>query len=304
MAINDEKQKWFRETDPVFWPGQEFALEIDEILYQQRSKYQDILVFKSKTYGNVLVLDNRIQCTERDEFAYQEMMAFLPLLAHPNPKRVLIIGGGDGGVLREVVKYSQVEQAVLCEIDEDVINVSKKYLPDMAKGFYSPKAIINVGDGFEYLKHHTNEFDVIITDSTAPDGPGEALFQESFFSLMKQALKPPHGIICSQGESMWLDLDLIKKMVTFSRNLFPSVAYAYATTPTYPGGLNGFLICSLDKDVNLKEPINEKIADELDTRYYTADVHRAAFALPAFFRKALDEKQTDDNNIKEDKQEL
>ncbi|CAF3842064.1 unnamed protein product [Rotaria sordida] len=116
-AVYDTKH-WFHERNDKFWPGQEFGLEIDEILHQQRSKYQDILVFKSKTYGNVLVLDNCIQCTERDEFVYQEMAAFLPLLAHPCPKRVLIIGGGDGGVLREVVKHPQVEEVVLCEIDQ------------------------------------------------------------------------------------------------------------------------------------------------------------------------------------------
>jgi len=279
--------KWFRETNSKFWPGQEFSIEIDQILHKNRSKYQDVLVFKSKTYGNVLVLDNCIQCTERDEFAYQEMLAFLPLMAHPNPKRVLIIGGGDGGVLREVVKHPQVEQAVLCEIDQDVIDVSKKYLPEMAKGFSSPKAVINVGDGFEYLKSHKNQFDVIITDSSDPEGPAEALFQESFYSLMKDALKPPHGIICCQGESIWLHLNLIKKIVTFSRNLFPSVAYAYASTPTYPSGTIGFVICSLDKDAKLTEPVDEKLVDQLDTRYYTADVHRAAFALPAFVRKEL-----------------
>ncbi|CAF3734750.1 unnamed protein product [Rotaria sp. Silwood1] len=128
-----------------------------------------IYVF-STAHGNVLVLDNRIQCTERDEFAYQEMLAFLPLLAHPNPKRVLIIGGGDGGVLREVIKHPKVEEVVLCEIDQDVIDVSKKYFPEMFKGFLSPKATINIGDGFEYLKIHKNEFDVIITDSSDPEG--------------------------------------------------------------------------------------------------------------------------------------
>jgi len=260
-------------------------------LHQQRSKYQDVLVFKSKTYGNVLVLDNCIQCTERDECAYQEMLAFLPLLAHPNPKRVLIIGGGDGGVLREVVKHPQVEQAVLCEIDQDVIDVSKKYLPGMAKGFDSPKAIIHVGDGFEFLKQNKNEFDVIITDSSDPEGPAEALFQAPFYSLMKAALKQPNGIVCCQAESIWLHLNLIKKIVTFSRDIFPTVAYAFASTPTYPSGTIGFLICSLDTNAKLKEPVDEKIVDQLDTRFYTAEIHRAAFALPAFVRKELDKKQ-------------
>lgn len=132
----------------------------------------------------------------------------------------------------------------------------------MAKGFSHPKAVVNVGDGFEYLKNHPNEFDVIITDSSDPEGiiffqqsrywwssvgPAESLFQESFYSLLKSALKSPHGIICCQGESIWLHLDLIKKIVQFTRNVFPTVAYAFASTPTYPSGTIGFLICSLEK---------------------------------------------------------
>ncbi|CAF1053214.1 unnamed protein product [Rotaria sordida] len=192
-AVYDTKH-WFHERNDKFWPGQEFGLEIDEILHQQRSKYQDILVFKSKTYGNVLVLDNCIQCTERDEFVYQEMAAFLPLLAHPCPKRVLIIGGGDGGVLREVVKHPQVEEVVLCEIDQ---------------------------------------------------------------------------------------------MSIYCRELFSTVAYAIFSTPTYPCGTLGFIVCSLDKNIKLTEPIDVQLADQLDTRYYTSDIHRAAFALPAFVCKKL-----------------
>ncbi|CAF0939360.1 unnamed protein product [Rotaria sordida] len=250
-AVYDTKH-WFHERNDKFWPGQEFGLEIDEILHQQRSKYQDILVFKSKTYGNVLVLDNCIQCTERDEFVYQEMAAFLPLLAHPCPKRVLIIGGGDGGVLREVVKHPQVEEVVLCEIDQ-----------------------------------HQNEFDVIITDSSDPEGPAEALFEKPYYSLMKAALKQPHGIICCQAECIWLDLPLIKKMSIFCRELFSTVAYAIFSTPTYPCGTLGFIVCSLDKNIKLTEPIDLQLADQLDTRYYTSDIHRAAFALPAFVSKEL-----------------
>ncbi|CAF0768179.1 unnamed protein product [Adineta steineri] len=289
LYTDDKNKKWFRESNAELWPGQEFSIEIEEILYQQRSKYQDILVFKSKSYGNVLVLDNCIQCTERDEFAYQEMAAFLPLLVHPNPKRVLIIGGGDGGVAREVIKHPQVEEVILCEIDQDVIDVSKKFLPDMAKGFASSKVTVIVNDGFEYLKQHTNEFDVIITDSSDPDGPAEALFEESFYSLMKAALKQPYGVICCQGECIWLDLPLIKKLMTISRHLFPSVGYANVSTPTYPCGALGFIVCSLNENATVTEPIDIKLADELDTKYYTSNIHRASFALPAFVRKELEE---------------
>ncbi|CAF1031906.1 unnamed protein product [Rotaria magnacalcarata] len=289
IRTDTRNNKWFCEANSQFWPGQEFSIEIEEILYQQRSKYQDVLVFKSKTYGNVLVLDDCIQCTERDEFAYQEMAAFLPLLSHPDPKRVLIIGGGDGGVIREVVKHPQVEEVILCEIDEDVIDVSKKYLPNMAQEFANSKVTVIICDGCEYLKQHTNEFDVIITDSSDPDGPAKVLFEEPYYLLMKSALKQPYGIICCQGECIWLDLPLIKKLVRICSRLFQCVAYANVSTPTYPCGALGFLVCSLNENAKLTEPNNIKLANELNTKYYTADIHRACFALPAFVRKELED---------------
>lgn len=137
---------------------------------QSRSNLTIFICHFRKTYGRALVLDGCIQCTERDEFSYQEMMTFLPLVTHPNPKSVLIIGGGDGGVAREVVKYPTVEKVVQCEIDEMVIDVSKKFLPFMAKGFDSPKLTLHIGDGLDFVSKHENEFDVIITDSSDPIG--------------------------------------------------------------------------------------------------------------------------------------
>ncbi|KAG8568475.1 hypothetical protein GDO81_014014 [Engystomops pustulosus] len=192
---------WFRETCSL-WPGQAMSLQVEEVLHHHKSAFQEILVFKSKTYGNVLVLDGLIQCTERDEFSYQEMIANLPLCSHPNPKKVLIIGGGDGGVLREVVKHPSVESVVQCEIDEEVINVSKQYLPGMAVGYSSPKLTLHVGDGFQFMKQNQDAFDVIITDSSDPVGPAESLFKESYYQLMKTALREG-GILCCQGEKMF-----------------------------------------------------------------------------------------------------
>uniref|UniRef100_A0A8U7NJV1 Spermidine synthase n=1 Tax=Corvus moneduloides TaxID=1196302 RepID=A0A8U7NJV1_CORMO len=192
------REGWFRETCRL-WPGQAMSLQVEELLHHQRSRYQEILVFRSTTYGNVLVLDGVIQCTERDEFSYQEMIANLPLCSHPDPRKVLIIGGGDGGVLREVVKHPTVESVVQCEIDEDVIQVSKKYLPGMAVGYSSAKLTLHVGDGFEFMKQNQEAFDVIITDSSDPMGPAESLFKESYYQLMKTALRED-GILCCQGE--------------------------------------------------------------------------------------------------------
>ncbi|KAG8505592.1 Spermidine synthase [Galemys pyrenaicus] len=305
---------WFRETCSL-WPGQALSLQVEQLLHHQRSRYQDILVFRSKSYGNVLVLDGVIQCTERDEFSYQEMIANLPLCSHPNPRKVLIIGGGDGGVLREVVKHPCVESVVQCEIDEDVIRVSKKFLPGMAVGYSSSKLSLHVGDGFEFMKQNQDAFDVIITDSSDPMGPAESLFKESYYQLMKTALKED-GILCCQGgcrvggggrrqpaprgadaspppgECQWLHLDLIKEMRQFCRSLFPVVGYAYCTIPTYPSGQIGFMLCSKNPSTNFQEPVQQltqKQVEQMQLRYYNSDVHRAAFVLPEFARKALND---------------
>ena len=180
------------------WPGQAMTLKVNKILHHEKSKYQDVLVFESTNHGTVLVLDNVIQCTERDEFSYQEMIANLALMSHPNPKKVLVVGGGDGGVLREVVKHDCVEEAILCDIDEAVPRLSAKYLPEMASGLTHPKSTVNIGDGFAFLRDRKGEFDVIITDSSDPEGPAESLFQQPYFQLMHDALREG-GVISTQG---------------------------------------------------------------------------------------------------------
>ncbi|XP_052227401.1 spermidine synthase-like [Dreissena polymorpha] len=240
--MNKIKDGWFGESNQL-WPGQAMSLQVENVLFHEKSKYQDVLVFKSKTYGNVLVLDGVIQCTERDEFSYQEMLAHIPLNSHPRPRKVLIIGGGDGGILREVIKHPDVERVDQCEIDDKVIEVSKQYLPKMAESFSSPKLHLHVGDGFEYMKAHQGQYDVIITDSSDPVGPASSLFQKSYYELMKSALKPD-GILACQGECLWLHLELIKGMLEFCRSLFPVSDYAYTTIPTYPSGQIGFILCS------------------------------------------------------------
>ncbi|KAJ1913396.1 putrescine aminopropyltransferase [Mycoemilia scoparia] len=292
------KGAWFRET-PQLWPGQAMSIEVNEILHVEKSKFQDVLVFQSKTYGNVLVLDGVIQCTERDEFSYQEMITHIPMMAHPNPKRVLVIGGGDGGVLREIVKHDCVEEAVLCDIDEAVIRVSQKYLPSMAVGFQHPKVKIHIGDGFQFLQDQLDTFDVIITDSSDPVGPAESLYQARYYELMKNALREG-GIISTQGECQWLHLNIIKEVLDFARDLFPKVEYAYTTIPTYPSGQIGFVVCGKDGSVDLTRPNRRwsKEQEEKLCRYYNARIHEAAFVLPTFTRLALEGKTAADHHQK------
>ncbi|RHZ47145.1 hypothetical protein Glove_590g48 [Diversispora epigaea] len=280
---------WFREK-PLLWPGQALGLKIKEVLHHEVSKYQDVLIFESTDYGTVLALDGVIQCTERDEFSYQEMITHLPMMSHPNPKNVLVIGGGDGGVLREIVKHESVEEVTLCEIDETVINLSKKYLPKMSVGFNHPKVKVNIGDGFEYLKDKSSQFDVIITDSSDPVGPAEPLFQVKFFELMKKALRPG-GIITTQGECQWLHLHIIAEVQAYCRSLFPIVEYAYTTIPTYPSGQIGFILCSNNPSYNLKKPLR-KWTEEEETKllkYYNSKIHETAFILPQFTINGLKE---------------
>ncbi|KAA1479185.1 saccharopine dehydrogenase [Dentipellis sp. KUC8613] len=281
------REGWFREISSQ-WPGQAMTLRVNKILHVEQSKYQDVLVFESETYGNVLVLDGVIQCTERDEFSYQEMIAHLPLASHPNPKKVLVIGGGDGGVVREVLKHDSVEKVVLCDIDEAVVRVSKQFLPHMSSLLASPKVEVFIGDGFKFLAENTGSYDVIITDSSDPVGPAASLFEKPYFQLLHDALNAG-GHISTQAECLWLHLPLIQQLRKTTREIFPTAEYAFTTIPTYPSGQIGFVVCSKEAGRDLKTPLR-KVAN---TRYYNEAVHRAAFVLPEFGRALVEE----DKNI-------
>ncbi|ORY62851.1 Saccharopine dehydrogenase-domain-containing protein [Leucosporidium creatinivorum] len=273
---------WFKEVSEQ-WPGEAMTLRVEKILHMEQSLYQDVLVFKSTNHGNVLVLDGAIQCVEHDEFSYQEMIAHLPLASHPNPVSVLVIGGGDGGVLREVLKHPSVKSAVLCDIDEAVPRVSKQFLPHMAAGFDDPRVTVHIGDGFKFLDDKKAEFDVIITDSSDPVGPANSLFEKPYFQLLKESLKPG-GSISTQGECIWLHLPLINDLMTMTRGLFPVAEFAYTSIPTYPSGTIGFVVCTLDENRDLRTPLR----DVKNVRYWNKQVHKQAFTLPTFAQKVVD----------------
>nr|POF08203.1 spermidine synthase [Quercus suber] len=281
------KDGWFREISDM-WPGQAMTLRVKKVVHHEKSKYQDVLIFESTDYGMVLVLDNVIQCTERDEFAYQEMITHLGMFSHPDPKKVLVIGGGDGGVLREVVKHDTVEEAWLCDIDEAVIRLSKQYLPGMSVGYSHPNVKVHVGDGFKFLEDYKNTFDVIITDSSDPEGPAESLFQKPYFELLHGALREG-GIITTQAENPWLHMKMLVDLKKSVKEVFPVAEYGWTTIPTYPSGQIGFLVCSKDGKANVTKPVRTLNDAEEDKqfRYYSAKVHEAAFVLPKFAEKAL-----------------
>ncbi|XP_064385005.1 uncharacterized protein LOC135333909 isoform X2 [Halichondria panicea] len=229
------------------------TFRIDELLYHEKSEFQDIVVIKNELFGTMLFLDGAIQLSERDECAYHESIVHLPLLSHPNPKSVLVVGGGDGGVLREVAKHSTVEEIHLCEIDEKVIEVSKKYLPMTAVGFSDPRVKVHIQDGNVFLEDNKGKFDVIITDSSDSSGLASVLFEKPYHQKMKEALKPG-GIICSQADEVsWTEQQgrfsppCITKLLEVCRTLFPVTATATSNVPTFPCGLCTFVMASTNK---------------------------------------------------------
>ncbi|TKY58630.1 Spermidine synthase 2 [Spatholobus suberectus] len=248
---------WFSEISSM-WPGEAHSLKVEKILFQGKSEYQNVMVFQSSTYGKVLVLDGVIQLTERDECAYQEMITHLPLCSIPNPKKVLVIGGGDGGVIREVARHSSVEKIDICEIDNMVIDVSKQYFPDVAVGYEDPRVTLHIGDGVAFLKEvPEGTYDAVIVDSSDPIGPAQELFEKPFFESVAKALRPG-GVVCTQAESIWLHMNIIEDIVANCCQIFKgSVNYAWTTVPTYPSGMIGFMLCSTEgPPVDFKHPVN------------------------------------------------
>ncbi|XP_078152770.1 spermidine synthase 1-like [Carex rostrata] len=287
---------WFSEISPM-WPGEAHSLKVENILFEGKSDYQNVLVFQSTTYGKVLVLDGVIQLTERDECAYQEMITHLPLCSIPNPKKVLVIGGGDGGVLREVSRHSSVEQIDICEIDKMVVDVSKQFFPDVAIGYEDSRVTLHVGDGVAFLKNATEgTYDAIIVDSSDPIGPAQELFEKPFFESVARALRPG-GVVCTQAESIWLHMHIIEDIVSNCCQIFKgSVNYAWTTVPTYPSGVIGFMLCSTEGPaVDFRHPVFNIEEDESSKsngplKFYNSEIHSAAFCLPSFAKRVIESK--------------
>ncbi|XP_038983853.1 spermidine synthase 1-like [Phoenix dactylifera] len=286
---------WFSEISPM-WAGKAYSLKVEEILFQGKSEYQNVMVFQSSTYGNVLVLDGVIQVTERDECACQEMITHLPLCSIPNPRKVLVIGGGDGGVLHEVSRYSFVEQIDICEIDDLVVDVSKKFFPHLAIGFEDPRVNLHIGDGVAFLKSvPEGTYDAIIVDSSDLIDPAQELFEKPFFESVARSLRPG-GVVCTQAESIWLHMHIIEDIVNVRRQIFKgSVNYAWTTVPTYPSGVIGFMLCSTEgPPIDFQNPVYNIDEDEKSNeskgplKFYNSEIHSAAFCLPSFAKRVIE----------------
>nr|KYP41027.1 Spermidine synthase [Cajanus cajan] len=252
-----------------------------------------MLVFQSPTYGKVFVLDGALQLTEKDECAYQEMMTHLPLCSIPNPKKVLLIGGGDGGILREISRHSSVEQIDICEIDTMLIDVYKEYFPDVAVGYKDSRVKLHVVDaGTLFLSSvPRGTYDAIIVDAFDPIRPDHELFESQFFELVSKALRPG-GVLCIQAESIWFQSLDIEELLTKCRQTFKgSTDYAWTTVPAYPSGVIGFLLCSTEGPcVDFRSPINPINPENYGIskqplKFYNSEVHSAAFCLPSFAKR-------------------
>jgi len=266
------------------------TMKVTKTLFSGKSEFQQLDIVETLEYGRMMLLDGLVMVTERDEFIYHDMITHPALFTHPNPKRVLVIGGGDGGTIREIMKHPGVEEAVLCEIDGLVIEQSIELLPSMACEIdgRNPRVKLHVDDGIAYIREHVNEFDVILVDSTDPIGPAVGLFEEDFYRTVHGALKED-GIMVAQSESPFYHAEIQKGMYKNLRSVFPVVEMYQAFIPTYPSGFWSFAFAS-KKYHPVKDFDRERAAARtFPTRYYNEDLHLGAFMLPTFARENIAE---------------
>lgn len=285
-----EKPLWYEKLHSSF--GQYFSIK--QVLYRDKTDHQDLIIFDTEEFGRVMALNDVVQTTERDEFIYHEMMAHVPLLAHGDVKKVLIIGGGDGGILREVCRHANVEQIVMVEIDKEVVTLCQKYLPCHHAGAYDdPRFKLIIDDGIAFVNHTDERFDLIISDSTDPIGPGENLFKSSFYKGCRRILNTGGLFVAQNGVCF---LQQIEVLNSYQRLMpyFSDVSFYQAAVPTYYGGVMTFAWASENaglRQLSLSNLEARFSASGLkDCLYYNPFIHFASFALPQYLIKALKQK--------------
>lgn len=276
------------EFSELHTPNVKLSIKVDKQLFSLQSEFQRIDVFESKEFGRFLTLDGYMMLTEKDEFIYHEMITHVPMAVHPNPRKVLIIGAGDGGVVRELTRYKCVEHIDLVEIDEMVVEVCKKYLPFTSSKLDDPRVHIHYEDGVRFVRSCEDEYDLIIVDSTDPFGPGEGLFTKEFYGSCYKALRDD-GIMVNQHESPFYEADVAAMQRAHKRiyECFPISRVYQAHIPTYPSGhwLFGFA----SKKYHPIHDLREKEWKELGikTRYYNLNLHKGSFYLPTYVEELL-----------------
>lgn len=266
-------------------PNLGLTARIKKTLFSGRSDFQEIAVVDADEFGRMLVLDGVFQTSIFDEFIYHEMIAHVPLFTHPKPKNILVIGGGDGGAIREVVKHADIVKAEMVEIDGMVVEVAKKFLPEISEALIHnhPKVELKIDDGIRHMKEAQAQYDVIIVDCSDPIGPGEGLFTPEFYHDVHKALKDD-GLFVQQTESPFYHQELIRRLYKDIEALFPITRLYLASIPLYPGGLHCFTIGSKQYD-----PLDVRMTGPLpfSTRYYTAEIQKSCFTLPNFVQELL-----------------
>ena len=272
---------WYTEKQT---PNVGITCKISKTLHEEQTKFQHMAVLETEQFGRMLVLDGMVMTTIKDEFVYHEMISHVALNTHPNPENVLVIGGGDGGAIREVIKNSKVKKATLVEIDGRVIEVSKELLPEIAVALEgNPKVEVLVDDGIAHIQNKKGVYDVILVDSTEPIGPAEGLFALEFYRQIYEALKED-GIMVAQTESPFFNADLIRRVYKDISSVFPLTKLYLANIPTYPSGLWSFTMGS--KRWNPEE-VDESKLPSLETKYYCPEIHKSVFKLPKFVQALL-----------------
>ena len=280
--------KHFKETlyDSIC---QEFR--IDKLYFEHKTDFQHLMIFHNAQLGRVMTLDGVVQTTEADEFVYHEMMAHVPLFAHGSAKRVLIIGGGDGGMLREVLKHP-VEHVTQVEIDQAVVDMAKEYLPNHSAGGYDdPRLHLVIADGMDFVRESREQFDIIISDSTDPIGPGEILFTENFYAAAKRCLNQG-GIMATQNGVPFFQPDELRTTRKRMAPHFKAMGFYCAPVPTYYGGFMAFAWGTDTPSLRDVDPqvLQERYAGSgITTRYYNPAIHSASFALPQYMIDSLNE---------------
>ena len=254
-----------------------------QTLHTEKTEFQDMAVIDTVQFGRMLLLDGVVQTTTKDEFVYHEMISHVALNTHPAPKKVLVVGGGDGGTIREIIKHPAVEKATLVEIDGRVVEVSKQFLPEIAVGLADSKVEVKIEDGIKLVNEKQGYYDVIIVDSTDPVGPAVGLFAADFYRAIFKALKDD-GIFVAQTESPFFNEDLIKRIYKDISSIFPITKLYLASIPTYPSGLWSFTMGSKKYD---PLQVDETKIPEYPTKYYTPALHKAVFQLPRFVQDIL-----------------
>lgn len=272
---------WYTEFQT---PAVGLTCKVTRTLIEEHTGFQHMAIIETEQFGRMLVLDGMVQTTEKDEFVYHEMIAHVALHTHPNPRRVAVIGGGDGGTIREVLKHPSVEEAVLVEIDGRVVEASREYLPSISGGLSDPRVTVNIADGVKHIREAEGEYDVVLIDSTEPVGSAVGLFSPEFYTDVRKALRED-GIMVAQTESPFFNQDLIRRTQAGIRAAFPVTRLYLAHVPTYPSGLWSFTLGSLRHDPLGVDPAAIKA---MPTKYYNRDVHFAAFQLPSFVRELVE----------------